>query len=369
MKKNYLGSLFTFLCIIFLVSSCKQKATEHVVLHNGEELSDDIKKSIQLVNGRIVSQAPVIYADSGSKVLELEIQGRIAYDTREKTMISSRVAGRIEKLNIKYNYQPIRKGELIMEVYSPDLVAAQRELLFLQNGDSQDVKSSALKKLLYLGMAQSQIDRVLKSGVPQYRVGVYSPVNGFIVENGSSSTMDEAAASAVMVREGQYLNAGESIFTVYGNSGLVAEFSLDPQNASLIKKDQRILFSSLRNPDDSFVENIDLVQPIFREGENFTLVRIYVPAGGFIVGEMLQAKVPIFIKNSLWLPQSSVIDLGMESVVFVKEGDVFVPKKIEVGAKVGGLVQVLTAINKWEIAEDASYLIDSESFIALKDNI
>src|SRR5690554_2315260 len=145
MKKNYLGNLFAFLCIIFLVSSCKQKATEHVVLHNGEELSDDIKKSIQLVNGRIVSQAPVIYADSGSKVLELEIQGRIAYDMREKSMISSRVAGRIEKLNIKYNYQPVRKGELIMEIYSPDLVAAQRELLFLQNGDSGNVKSSAME--------------------------------------------------------------------------------------------------------------------------------------------------------------------------------------------------------------------------------
>ncbi|TCK85717.1 efflux RND transporter periplasmic adaptor subunit [Albibacterium bauzanense] len=367
MKKNYLGSLFTFLCIIFLASSCKQKVTEHTVLHSGEELSDDIKKSIQLVNGRIVSQAPVIYADSGSKVLELEIQGRIVYDTREKTMISSRVAGRIEKLNIKYNYQPVRKGQLIMEVYSPDLVAAQRELLFLQNGDSGDVKSSAMKKLLYLGMSQSQIDRVLKSGTPEYRVGVYSPVNGFIVENGSSTTMDQEA-SAVMVREGQYLNAGESVFTVYGNSGLVAEFSLDPGNASLIKKDQRILFSSLRNPDDSFVENVDLIQPIFREGENFTLVRIYVPSEGFIIGEMLQAKVPIFIKNSLWLPQSSVIDLGMESVVFVKEGDVFVPKKIEVGAKVGGLVQVLTAINEWEIAEDASYLMDSESFIALKES-
>lgn len=366
MKKNYLGSLFPFLCIIFLVSSCKQKTTEHVVLHSGEELSDDIKKSIQLVNGRIVSQAPVIYADSGSKVLELEIQGRIAYDTREKTMISSRVAGRIERLNIKYNYQPIRKGELIMEVYSPDLVAAQRELLFLQNGDSHDVKSSTMKKLLYLGMAQSQIDRVLKSGIPQYRVRIYSPVNGFIVESGFSTTMDPAA-SAVMIREGQYLNAGEGVFTVYGNSGLVAEFSLDPQDASLIKKGQRILFSSLRNPDNSFIRNIDLVQPVFREGENFTLVRTYVPSGEFIIGEMLQAKVPVLIKNSLWLPQSSVIDLGMESVVFVNEGDVFVPKKIEVGVEADGLIQVLTPINEWAIAKDASYLVDSESFIALKD--
>lgn len=364
MKKNYLGSLFAFLCIVFLVSSCKQKTDEQEMLHKGEELSDSLKRSIQLVNGRIISRAPVIYADSGSKVLELDIQGRIAYDTREKATISSRVAGRIEKLNIKYNYQPVRKGELIMELYSPDLVAAQRELLFLQNGDSGDVKSSAMKKLLYLGMAQTQIDKMLKSGVPQYRVGIYSPVNGFVVENELSS-MDEA--STIMVREGQYLNAGESVFTIYGNSGLVAEFSLDPQNASLIKKDQRILFSSLRNPDNSFVENVDLVQPIFREGENFALVRIYVPASGFIVGEMLQAKVPVFIKNSLWLPQSSVIDLGMESVVFMKEGDVFVPKKIEVGAKVGGMVQVLTAINKWEIAEDASYMVDSESFIALKE--
>jgi len=365
MKKNYLGSLLIFLCIVFLLSSCKQKPAEHVLLHSGEELSDDIKKTIQLVNGKIVSQAPVVYADSGSKVLEIEIQGRIAYDTREKTMISSRVAGRIEKLNIKYNYQPVRKGELIMEIYSPDLVAAQRELLFLQNGDSGNVKSAAVKKLLYLGMTQSQIDRVLRSGVPEYQVGVYSPVNGFIVESGSSPSMEQAAS--VIIREGQYLNAGEGVFTVYGNSGLVAEFALNPQDVSLIKKGQRILFSSLRNPDDSFIKNIDLVQPVFRDGENFALVRSYVPAGGFIIGEMLQAKASVFIKNSLWLPQSSVIDLGMESVVFVKEGDVFVPKKIEVGVKTDDLVQVLTPINEWAIAKDASYLIDSESFITLKD--
>ena len=364
MRKNYSGSLFAFLCMIFLLSACKQKLAEHEVLHNGEELSADLKKTIQLVNGRIISQAPVIYADSGSKVLELDIQGRIAYDTREKTMISSRVAGRIEKLNVKYNYQPIRKGELILEIYSPDLVAAQRELLFLQNGDSQELKSSAMKKLLYLGMTQSQINRVLKSGVPEYKVGVYSPINGFIVES-EASTMDEEA-SAVMIREGQYLNAGEKAFTVYRNSGLVAEFSLDPQDASLIKKGQRILVSSLKDPEHSFIKYIDLVQPVFREGENFALVRTYVPSEGFIVGEMLQAKVPVFVKNSLWLPQSSVIDLGMESVVFAKEGNAFVPKKINTGVQIDGLVQVLTDISQWTIAKDASYLMDSESFIALK---
>jgi Cu(I)/Ag(I) efflux system membrane fusion protein len=67
--------------------------------------------------------------------------------------------------------------------------------------------------------------------------------------------------------------------------------------------------------------------------------------------------------SSWWLPESAVISLGNKTIIFKKEGNVVIPKTVKVGITIAGMVQIMEDIGSWEISKNASYLVDSESFI------
>ncbi|SHN40742.1 efflux RND transporter periplasmic adaptor subunit [Chitinophaga sp. CF418] len=352
----------------------------------------------QPVNERVIASIPAITAESGTRIYSSEVNGIITYDTRHQTSISSRVGGRVERLLIKYNYQPVRKGQLIMEIYSPDLAAAQRELLYVAR-NSPEMLPAAKQRLQLLGMQPAQIAQVLQSSNVLYRVPVYSNSDGYILEKsaqaqaltpaaitpaatsgdgmggmqGGGTTQTAASsvavASPVLLREGQYVNAGQSLFTIYQATGLVAEFAFPPQLAARIRKGQQLLFYPGNNRKAMQTGNIGLIEPVFRNGQNFTLARVYLQDNHFQVGALLTANIPLIYTNGWWLPKKAVWRLGNRSVVFKQEHSTYVPVEITPGAETKDMIQITTDISTWKVAANASYLVDSESFIEIKKNM
>lgn len=351
------------------------------------------------VNEQVISTMPTIQAESGTRIFSVPVQGIINFDTRKQVSISSRVAGRIERMNIKYNYQPVSKGQLIMEIYSPDLAAAQRELIYISRNDNDaSLLQKAKQRLSLLGMQPAQIAQVIKTGKPLYRVPVYSSLSGYIIEknvaaNASPSVMPASPAasggmdgmgaapaaastiqkpafsqSPVMTREGQYVNAGETIFTIYRSNSTVAEFSFAPPLASEIKRGQKLVFHSVASPDDVMTGNIGLIEPTQRNGESFTVARVYLSTPNLQPGKLLTANIPVVKSNAWWLPEKAVLRLGNQSVVFKKEQSVFIPTKVNIGSTIEGMVQILDNVSDWQVAKNASYLVDSESFIRFNSN-
>lgn len=358
-------------------------------------VDSSIARMTKPVNEHIIASIPAIAAESGTRIYSSEVNGVITYDTRHQTSISSRVGGRVERLLIRYNYQPVRKGQLIMEIYSPDLAAAQRELLYVAR-TSQDMLSAAKQRLQLLGMQPAQIAQVLQSGNILYRVPVYSNSDGYILEKsaqpqaaattvvapagdgmgamqGGGATQAVASAapatSPVLLREGQYVNAGQSLFTIYQSSALVAEFAFPPQLAARIKKGQKLLFYPGNNLKTMQTGNIGLVEPVFRNGQNFTLARVYLPDNHLQVGTLLTANIPLIYTDGWWLPKKAVWRLGNRSVVFKKQQGVYVPVEVAIAAETKDMIQVTTNISDWKVAANASYLVDSESFIEINNNI
>jgi multidrug efflux pump subunit AcrA (membrane-fusion protein) len=327
----------------------------------------------------------------------------MAYDTRNQVNLASRVSGRIEKLYIKYNYQPVKKGQLLLEIYSPDLAAAQRELLLIQqSGNQEGMLEPAKQRLMNLGMSAGQVDRVLRTGQVIYSIPVYSSASGFILEKqaaeaavqtaapmsspAASSGMDNMTAgaaassgptnntvanpvsSAVLLREGQYVNAGQRIFTIYKVGDLVAEFSLTPEVAAQLGKEAKVIIQKTANRQESLTGKIGLIQPVFNAGENFVLARVYLKNSGLQVGELVTGQISFFSKEGYWLPKEAVVSIGNQTVVFKKEGKVFLPKTVKTGVTQNNQVQVLEEISGWNLAKNAYYLIDSESFIRTAKN-
>lgn len=379
---------------LLTLAACQRKPAQTHATGHAQTPDSSITALTQPVNARVIATIPVIKASSGTRIHTSEVSGVITYDTRRQTSIASRVSGRIERLLIKYNYQPVSKGQLIMEIYAPDLAAAQRELLLVAK-QGGPLLAAATQRLQLLGMQAAQIEQVLKTGRILYRIPVYSNANGYVLEQrsaaapaamapastatapagdgmssmgggGSAAAAATPAAPAntpVMLREGQYVSAGQSLFTIYQADNLVAEFAFPSALAAKIKPQQRLLFYPVHDKNALQPGVIGLIEPVYRNGQNFTLVRVYLGAHHFRAGQLLTASIPLVYHEGWWLPAKAVYRSGNQSLVFRKTHGAFTPVAVETGAAVAGMVQVTTPIADWEVASNAAYLVDSESFI------
>jgi hypothetical protein len=380
-----------------LLFACKQKksppAPEHAHATHHYKADTSLAPLLKPVNEQVIAQIPALRPQRLDRPIERSIQGVAVYDTRSETSIASRVTGRIEKLYIKYNYQPVKKGQLIMQVYSPDLVTAQRELLFVaESNDNPALLNAARQRLLLLGMTARQLEQVLHSRQPVYSVGVYSNASGYIIDKAAKSAAVNAVATApagsdgmggmgaataaapattaastatspVMLREGQYVSAGENLFTIYKADRLVGEFAVAPSFAADLRKGQALSVQSTADSTKVIPATIGLIQPAFRNGENFTLLRVYLDDQPFKAGALLKAGIPAKTAEGWWLPEAAVLQLGNRDVVFKKEGRVYKPVTIRTGMKANGYIQVPDSTSGWDVAANAYYLVDSESFI------
>ena len=360
-------------------------------------VDSSIAQLVKPVNIQVLATIPVVTPESGARIYSAAANGVITYDTRNQTSIASRIGGRIERLLVKYNYQPVKMGQLIMEVYSPDLAAAQRELMYVAR-NSPEMLAPAKQRLQLLGMQPGQIEQVLKTGNILYRIQVYSNSDGYILEkstatasaapapaatassgedgmNGMGGASAAAAAapsvpsaSPVLLREGQYVSAGQPLFTIYQNKNLVAEFSFAPQLAARMKKGHQLLFYPTANKNAMQTGNIGLIEPVFRNGENFTLARVYLGNNDYRIGQLLTANIPIMYTEGWWLPKQAVLRLGNKAVVFKRDKDMYVPVVVATGVEAKEMIQVLTDLSDWKVASNAAYLVDSESFIKVNDH-
>ncbi|TKB97915.1 HlyD family efflux transporter periplasmic adaptor subunit [Pedobacter cryophilus] len=343
------------------------------------EVDTNLAALLQPSDEAVVSNIKTFKVSSSTVSDTLILNGVVSYNTNNMKTISSRINGRIEKLYVKYNYQMVSKGQKIMEIYSPDLAAAQQELLYLKTKGDLSLLEQAKTKLRLLGVSENQINEVLRSGKTNYKIAVYSPASGYLVNPASISSTTKAISSDEMGQqtsativdnkpvnmvEGQYVSLGQVLFKLFNQQEVWAEFYSNPDESHLIKEKNLIQISSKNGKTTN--ARIDLIQPFYNDGQNYSVIRVYLKnmANEFRIGELLKATIVKPQVFGRWIPAKSVYQLGEKNIVFIKNGNTLKPLEVSISEKAGTHFLIKTGLKEGdEIAVNASYLIDTESFI------
>lgn len=137
----------------------------------------------------------------------------------------------------------------------------------------------------------------------------------------------------------------------------------------LIKKGQIVKITPETAPNRAFQGRIDFIEPFYRKENNTTTVRVYFDNGTLQlpIGSQVRGLLTVNTDNAYWLPIEAVTSLGIDKIVFLKQADGFIAKKITTGITINNKILMLSGLLLTDsVAVNASYLMDSESFIKVK---
>jgi Cu(I)/Ag(I) efflux system membrane fusion protein len=295
----------------------------------------------------------------------VESVGRVEQPEAQLTTVPARVGGRIDKLYVQFTGENVGRGQAVADIYSPELVASAEEYrLALKNRDrlrassekeaienSSDLVSASRRRLELWGVSEKQIEAA-GAGDAGLHVTIYAPAGGSVVER--------------KVTRGQYVNAGDALFTVADLSTVwvkadVYEFQL-PQ----IRPGQMVEITSDALPDKVLHGRVDFIQPEANPQTRTIPVHVHVPNPAMRLrpGMYIRAKFVLpGERETLVVPRSAVLDTGTRKLVYVaKDAGVFEAREIQAGTPSDELYPVLGGLKAGEqVVTNGNFLIDSQT--------
>ena len=380
MKKIFWIYFIILFVTVWLIHACSSKENKEPETIGKKNATPVILYNIKLetllkpTNEFVVSSLPVTTPMEGDINVPVKAYGTIESDTRAAGTISSNVSGRIEKLYLRSRYEKVEAGQKVMDIYSPELLTAQENLLFLLKNDAQNISfiSAAKQKLLLLGMSSTELNKVITSGKPLFSVGVYSKYTGHVHDAGMTHNMNETGTNIstsvtqeLPLREGMYVEKGQTLFMIMNHHKAWIALQIFPNDLSFIKKGDSVTAVAETDTDEIITGTIDFIEPFFRNDSKTITARVnFHNMDMLTVGSQVTASIYTGRQKGLWVPRTAVLTLGINEVAFIKSEGGFKAHKITTGIHTSDKVEILSGLNTTDtIATNAQYLVDSESFI------
>ena len=291
--------------------------------------------------------------------------GRIEPDERRTYAISPKFEGYVERLHVNVTGQAVGKGQPLFEVYSPDLVSAQREYAIAMQGvealkdagsetqsGMKQLANSSLLRLKNWDISEEQIKALAKSGETRRTLTFRSPVSGIVKEK-----------KAV---QGMRFMPGETLYEVVDLSAVWVVADVFEQDIGLVKTGAMAKVKINAYPDKLFEGKVSYVYPTLNEATRTVPVRVELANPGMLLKPSMfaQVELPVMAKGPvLTVPVSAVIDSGTRQIVLVqaKEGR-YEPRDVKVGARSDTYIEIRDGVKDGEqVVVAANFLIDAES--------
>lgn len=339
--------LFLFSCSKKKDNKIDEKSEEHAAM-SSFKISDS---QMRLAN---ITVAPVAMKSISEEIL---LTGSILLDENKSSQINSRIMGRIDKLYFKFTGSTISKGDLLYEIYSEELQSAKKDFLFASqqaasklNNDEyfNQLKESAGNKLLLWGLTEAQLSELEQTKEINITTKIFGSTNGVITE--------------ILVREGDYVMEGTSLFKLNDLSSLWVEAQLYSSELQSTKSNEEaeISIEGFRNIN----ARISFVSPVLNSNSIVNIVRAEIqnPNQQLKPGMLAIIRLKTKSKNTLVLPVDAVLQEANGSSVWLQMADgTFESRMVLTGIRNDDEIEITMGLEEGEkVVVTGAFLINSE---------
>jgi Cu(I)/Ag(I) efflux system membrane fusion protein len=326
-----------------------------------EESAVSVTLSPEAIRAAGVAVAPAVRETLARSIRTV---GSIEIDETRQVRVAARVAGRIEKLYADFTGHPVRAGGPLYALYSPELVATQREyLLALENRQrlaggteeairsAEELVSASRERLRLWGIAATQISALETGREPQLSVTFPSPISGTVLEK--------------LVVPGQYVQEGTELYRLADLSTVWLMAQVYEYELGRLRVGQQAEVAVSALPGRTYRGRIAFIEPILDRETRSARVRIALPNpnGELKPGMFADARLEIPAAPALTVPRSAVIDTGSRRVVYVETApNAFSARDVTTGEASGDRVAVLDGLKEGDrVVVAANFFVDSQA--------
>jgi Cu(I)/Ag(I) efflux system membrane fusion protein len=291
--------------------------------------------------------------------------GRVAVDERRLHHIHTKYEGYVEHLHVDFTGKFVRRGEPLLSLYSPELVATQQEYLLAYRAQQRlassgiasvakggvDLLEAARQRLLFWDIRPVDIESLEKTGQVMRTLDLYSDISGYVVQK--------------MAFHGMRVTPADTLFDIADLSQLWVLADVYESDLPSVRIGMEGALSVPYLPGKTWRGPVTYIAPTVEEKTRTIKVRIEVANRGEELKPEMFADVILEsdLGLGLMVPDSAVIDTGDRLIVFVdREGGRLEPREVQLGAKLGDRVQVVSGLAEGDrIVTSANFLLDSES--------
>lgn len=305
----------------------------------------------------IMANVTVAPAEVGDHRYVLTLPGRVVPVEGNEVRVSLKAMGRVEKLHVSTTGESVKRGQPLFDYYSPDIGAAERELLLAYESFGQDrdvLVGAARSKLQSLGLSRDQIDGIKAGTIPSDRVTVTSPISGFVIEK--------------MAKEGQWMMSGMEAYDIVDLSTVWIEAVAYESDLGKIHLGDKVEATSSSYPNEKFTGKISWISPALDASTRSLPFRMTLPNQALKLRPEMYVNVRLVQteeKQVVLLPEDAVLYLGESQIVYVEVAlGRFRARNVVAGTAEDGRVPIYSGIAPGEmVVVSGGYLIDSDARI------
>jgi Cu(I)/Ag(I) efflux system membrane fusion protein len=282
------------------------------------------------------------------------VAGTLAYAEPRRVYVNARVMGWVEHLYADYVGRPVRRGDPLLALYSPELVNAQEEYLSARRLGDSSLTTAARRRLVLWDIPEDQIELLERVGEAQRTLILRAPMTGEITEK--------------LITAGQAVRTGDNLFLIADRAILWVNLVIFEPDARMLKVGMPAEIRVDALPGSAYGGAVTFIHPEVDEKSRTLTARAEVQnrdgrlrPGMFVTARLASAAAP-----RLSVPLAAVLPTGTRDIAFVNRGDgTFVPREVTIGARSDSLVEIVEGLKPGdEVVASATYLLDSESNLA-----
>lgn len=300
-----------------------------------------------------IQTSPVKY---GNAVHSFTLPGKVVENQNNVSSVTAHFPGRIRDLYVDYEGTFVQEGQKLASVYSPELIAAQQELLETMKYKEQNPRlyQAARQKLRLWEFPLSTIDEIEESGEIMTELDFYSPVSGYVSE--------------VAISREQHVMEGGLMYRVVNLSSVWVDFQAFESNVANIEEGDNVQFSVEAFPGQQFESEVIYVDPFLNDDSRSVTIRTRIenPNSRLKPGMLARANIQSSVAEgeSLLVPRSAVMWTGKRSVVYVQvqgtDTPTFEAREVEIGQRAGEYYVVESGLEEGElVVTNGTFKIDS----------